>query len=106
MKQRLTMLALMLTSAILLIVKAQIKLQCGTNIFTESGGLHCLTIQGVGGKREPALSGVGQRLSKAGMRRQITSRSAEMPAFANILEKPELKDMIAYLHSCHDRRGR
>ena len=24
----------------------------------------------------------------------------------NILEKRELKNLIAYLHSCHDRRGR
>lgn len=106
MKPQLAMLAVMLAPAISLMAHAQTKEQRGADVFAKSGCLHCHSIQNVGGKKGPDLSGVGQRLSKARMRRQILSGGAEMPAFADVLEKRELKDLLTYLHSCRDRRGR
>jgi ubiquinol-cytochrome c reductase cytochrome b subunit len=106
MNLRLAMLAVMLTPAISVIVHAQTKTQRGADVFAKSGCLHCHSVQHVGGKKGPDLSVVGQRLSKTRMRRQILSGGEEMPAFADVLDKQELKDLLAYLHSCRDTRGR
>jgi len=76
----------------------------GASIFVESGCLHCHSIRNRGGHRGPDLSGVGRRLSKRRIRRQILEGSKVMPAFRDDLQPTELADLITYLRSCRDKR--
>ncbi len=57
-----------------------------------------------GGTKGPDLSGVGRTLSKDQIRTQILQGGHEMPAFADILQKSEVDDLVAYLHSCRDKK--
>jgi mono/diheme cytochrome c family protein len=75
----------------------------GAQVFSESGCQHCHSIESVGGHKGPDLSGVGRRKSKAALRQQIIYGSKVMPAFRDDLEPNELKDLIAYLHSCRQK---
>src|ERR1039458_3457006 len=75
----------------------------GAAVFSASGCQHCHSIGGVGGHKGPDLSGVGRRKSKAALRQQIVYGSKVMPAFGDDLEPNELKDLIAYLHSCRQK---
>jgi mono/diheme cytochrome c family protein len=38
------------------------------------------------------------------MRKQIVEGSKQMPPFGDDLQEIELADLIAYLHSCRDRK--
>ena len=76
----------------------------GASIFNSSGCAHCHSISGIGGKKGPDLSGVGRRLNKAQMRKQIDEGSKRMPPFGDDLQEKELKDLIAYLRSCRDKK--
>lgn len=75
----------------------------GADVFSESGCQHCHSIGNVGGHKGPDLSGVGRRKSKAALRQQIVYGSKVMPAFGDDLEPNDLKDLIAYLHSCRQK---
>jgi mono/diheme cytochrome c family protein len=75
----------------------------GAAVFSQSGCQHCHSIGNVGGHKGPDLSGVGMRKSKAALRQQIVYGSKVMPAFGDDLEPNELKDLIAYLHSCRQK---
>jgi mono/diheme cytochrome c family protein len=75
----------------------------GAQVFAASGCQHCHMIGTVGGHRGPDLSGVGRKCSKAQMRRQIVKGSIIMPAFGDVLQPSELKDLIDYLHSCRTK---
>jgi len=78
----------------------------GAAVFSESGCQHCHSIGNVGGHKGPDLSGVGRRKSKAALRQQIVFGSKVMPAFGDDLEPNDLKDLIAYLHSCRQKPAR
>jgi mono/diheme cytochrome c family protein len=58
----------------------------------------------MGGHKGPDLSGVGRRLKKDQMRRQITGGSRLMPPFRDELQETELADLISYLRSCRDKK--
>ncbi|MGA2908807.1 MAG: cytochrome c [Terracidiphilus sp.] len=75
----------------------------GAAVFSESGCQHCHSIGNVGGHKGPDLSGVGRRKSNAALRQQIVYGSKVMPAFGDDLEPNELRDLIAYLHSCRQK---
>jgi mono/diheme cytochrome c family protein len=75
----------------------------GAALFAESGCQHCHTIQNVGGSKGPDLSGVGRRLDENRIRKQIMEGGKQMPPFADILEKAETDDLIAYLRSCRQK---
>ena len=75
----------------------------GATVFADIGCKHCHTIRGNGGKKGPDLSGVGRRRSEDQIRNQIMKGSHEMPSFAEILEKSETDDLVAYLRSCRDK---
>jgi ubiquinol-cytochrome c reductase cytochrome b subunit len=66
--------------------------------------MHCHTIRNSGGHKGPDLSGVGRRLTKAQMRRQILEGSKVMPSFSDDLQDSELADLLAYLRSCRDKK--
>ncbi len=72
----------------------------GAAIFAESGCLHCHAIGKTGGSAGPNLSGVGERLREAQMRRQIVNGSKVMPPFGNVLDERDLADLLIYLRSC------
>jgi mono/diheme cytochrome c family protein len=55
----------------------------GASVFAASGCSHCHSIRNAGGHKGPDLSGVGRRLKKDQMRRQITGGSRLMPPFGD-----------------------
>jgi mono/diheme cytochrome c family protein len=75
----------------------------GATVFADSGCKHCHTIRNSGGHKGPDLSGVGRRLTNAEIRKQVLYGSKIMPAFGDVLEDAELRDLLAYLHSCRDK---
>jgi mono/diheme cytochrome c family protein len=72
----------------------------GAQVFTNTGCQQCHSIRNVGGHRAPDLSGVGRRMSKAALQKQIVFGDKVMPAFGEDLEPNDLKDLVAYLKSC------
>jgi mono/diheme cytochrome c family protein len=76
----------------------------GAFVFAASGCSHCHSIRNAGGQKGPDLSGVGRRLNKDQMRRQIAGGSRLMPPFRDTLQETELADLIAYLRSCRDKQ--
>lgn len=57
-----------------------------------------------GGTKGPDLSGVGRLLSKNQIRTQILHGVHQMPPFGEVLRKSEVDDLVAYLHSCRDKK--
>ncbi|WP_433966353.1 c-type cytochrome [Tunturiibacter gelidiferens] len=76
----------------------------GAALFVENGCQHCHTIRKVGGTKGPDLSGVGLTLNKTQIHKQISEGGHQMPSFANILKTSEVDDLVAFLHSCRDKR--
>jgi|HubBroStandDraft_6_1064221.scaffolds.fasta_scaffold2028340_2 mono/diheme cytochrome c family protein len=76
----------------------------GATVFVDNGCQHCHSIRHDGGTKGPDLSGVGRLLNKAQIRIQILQGGHEMPPFADILQKSEVDDLVAYLHSCRDKK--
>ena len=79
--------------------------QRGATVFVVNGCQHCHTIHKVGGEKGPDLSGVGHKLNKTQIRTQIVQGGREMPSFAEILKTSEVDDLVAYLHSCRDKKS-
>lgn len=78
----------------------------GAAVFSENGCQHCHKIRQNGGTKGPDLSGVGRRLSEGQIRTQILEGGHTMPPFVEILQKSETNDLVAYLRSCRDKKGR
>jgi mono/diheme cytochrome c family protein len=76
----------------------------GASVFAASGCAHCHSIRNEGGHKGPDLSGVGRRLNKDQMRRQIVDGSKVMPSFGDDIQGAELADLLSYLHSCRDKK--
>ncbi len=76
----------------------------GATLFRERGCSHCHEIEGVGGDKGPDLSGVGRRLKKSALERQIVQGGDAMPAFGQVLPSEEIAALVGYLHKCRDKR--
>jgi mono/diheme cytochrome c family protein len=76
----------------------------GASVFAASGCSHCHSIRTAGGHKGPDLSGVGRRLKKDQMRKQIVAGSNRMPPFGETLQETEIADLISYLRSCRDKQ--
>jgi mono/diheme cytochrome c family protein len=76
----------------------------GASVFAASGCMHCHSIRNAGGHKGPDLSGVGRRLKKDQMRRQIVEGSKVMPPFGEDIQGADLADLLSYLHSCRDKK--
>jgi mono/diheme cytochrome c family protein len=76
----------------------------GASVFAQSGCTYCHSIRKVGGTKGPDLSGVGRRLKVDQMRQQIVEGSKIMPSFKDVLNDSDLADLLAYLHSCRDKK--
>ncbi len=94
---------LLLTFSSIAIASSRGQRAHGAAVFSESGCQHCHSIGNVGGHKGPDLSGVGRRKSKAALRQQIVYGSKVMPAFGDDLEPKDLRDLVAYLHSCRQK---
>lgn len=75
----------------------------GPTLFRERGCSHCHQIEGAGGSKGPDLSGVGRRLKKDAIERQITQGGDAMPAFGEVLPSEEIAALVGYLHKCKDK---
>jgi mono/diheme cytochrome c family protein len=76
----------------------------GAQVFADNGCQHCHTIRQNGGDKGPDLSGVGRRLNKDQIKTQILQGGHSMPPFADVLQKSETEDLVAYLRSCRDKK--
>jgi len=76
----------------------------GAAVFVASGCTHCHSVRNEGGHKGPDLSGVGRRMKKEQMRRQIVEGSKVMPPFGEDIKDADLADLLSYLHSCRDRK--
>jgi len=76
----------------------------GAAVFAASGCAHCHSIRNEGGHKGPDLSGVGRRLSKDQMLRQIVEGSKVMPPFGQDIQGADLADLLSYLRSCRDKK--
>ena len=75
----------------------------GPTLFRERGCAHCHEIKGVGGDKGPDLSGVGRRMKKDAIERQIVQGGDAMPAFGQVLPSEEVAALVDYLHKCKDK---
>jgi mono/diheme cytochrome c family protein len=93
-----------LASASCLSAFAESAKQRGAAAFANNGCQHCHTIHGQGGEKGPDLSGIGRALNNTQIRTQITQGGRQMPSFGDILKASEVDDLVAYLHSCRDKK--
>lgn len=96
------------TAALLLLVTvcpafASSRTRRGAQVFATSGCQHCHSMNHIGGKKGPDLSSVGRTVKKTEIRRQIVEGGDQMPPFGQVLEPAEVKDLVAYLHSCRKK---
>jgi len=73
--------------------------KAGATLFHEKGCEHCHGVNGRGGELGPDLSTVGKRLSKQKIENQIHNGGAAMPAFGDVLQPDEIKDLVDFLHA-------
>jgi mono/diheme cytochrome c family protein len=71
----------------------------GARLFHEKGCEHCHGVDGRGGDLGPDLSTVGKRLKKERIERQIRGGGAAMPAFGDVLQPDEIKDLVDFLRA-------
>lgn len=69
----------------------------GAALFKDKGCDHCHGANLIGSDNGPALTGVGKRLSKHDIERQIRDGGKEMPPFADVLSDKEIHDLVDYL---------
>jgi ubiquinol-cytochrome c reductase cytochrome b subunit len=58
---------------------------------------NCHSLAGQGGKRGPALDGVGTRLTRDQLIRQVLQGGGNMPAYGKNLSPPEVNALVAFL---------
>jgi mono/diheme cytochrome c family protein len=71
----------------------------GATLFEQKGCEHCHRVNGHGGDLGPDLSTVGKRLKKEQIEHQIHDGGAAMPAFGDILQPDEIRDLVDFLHT-------
>ena len=76
----------------------------GAQVFADNGCAHCHTIRHKGGDKGPDLSDVGRRLNEDQIRAQILKGGQTMPPFAEVLQKSETEDLVAFLRSLRDKQ--
>ena len=64
-----------------------------------------ITIDGVAGHKGPDLGGVGRRLKKDALRRQILNGGTTMPAFGDALSGDDVEALARYLERCRARNS-
>jgi len=73
--------------------------ESGAVLFHEKGCEHCHGVDGRGGDLGPDLSAVGRRLKKEQIEHQIHDGGAAMPAFGEVLQPDEIRDLVDFLRA-------
>ena len=71
----------------------------GAMLFHDKACLNCHLVQGLGGRRGPNLSYIGDKLSKDDMVLRIVNGGTNMPAFGGTLKSEEITNLVAFLQS-------
>ncbi len=71
----------------------------GGALFHDKGCLNCHLIQGLGGRRGPNLTYVGDKLKKDDIIIRIVNGGVNMPAFGGSLKPEEIDKLVAFLQS-------
>jgi ubiquinol-cytochrome c reductase cytochrome b subunit len=71
----------------------------GAQLFHQRGCENCHAVAGLGGRRGPDLTTVGDRLTTDQMIIRIMNGGTNMPPFAAALKPDELDALVAFLHS-------
>jgi mono/diheme cytochrome c family protein len=71
----------------------------GAALFHEKGCEHCHGVDGRDGDLGPDLSTVGKRLKRQQIEHQIHDGGAAMPAFGDVLQSDEIKDLVDFLQA-------
>lgn len=69
----------------------------GTVVFHEKGCEQCHGMDGVGTQKAPSLTGVGRRLTRAQIEKQILEGGQQMPAFGAVLDPAETEQLADWL---------
>src|SRR6516165_7864908 len=71
----------------------------GARAFRDRGCLNCHLISGIGGRRGPDLTYVGDKLSESDIVIRIVNGGVNMPAFGSSLKPEEVNALVAFLQS-------
>lgn len=71
----------------------------GGALFNEKACIYCHRVNGYGGRRGPDLSTVADRLNVDQIQIRILNGGYNMPAFAGILTKDQVSDLVAFLET-------
>ena len=78
----------------------------GRVLFEEKGCGYCHGTEAQGTQKAPSLQGVGRRLHKDAIQKQIEEGGKEMPAFGDSLTPQEMKDLVEYLGAMKKKSAR
>jgi len=73
----------------------------GALVFQGKQCHNCHSLDGLGGKRGPALDRVAMRLTQDELIRQVLQGGGNMPAFGKNLNPPETTALVAFLETLH-----
>jgi len=71
----------------------------GAKLFYEKGCLYCHEVAGRGGHRGPDLTTVGRRMTEQQLILRVDNGGHNMPAFAGVIDRDNLRGLVAFLKS-------
>lgn len=75
------------------------EVQRGAVLFHDRGCIYCHEIAGHGGQRGPDLSTAGRRMTEQQLILRIDNGGHNMPAFAGVIDRENLRGLVAFLKS-------